>query len=330
MLASPPPLPNIPPPAMPKRTNSTFSNAEMLKKAEWNKRKKLGDGMSHSFGKTPLGNIGVFVHEKAPHERKFDSFAFLLSDEYSVSQIDSADVLSNGLDSISTLVFPGGLVADYESLLGEEGRKKICEYVYNGGGYYGVCAGAFYAGSCNYSNAVEDKKLVGVEIGFHPGLGEAKIQATSKGSEIFGCDMGVIWDVYFSNGCLFRSAYLSSTYLNFSLEAADVLAEYSTLTTNKMSLDFNKPEELRDKYKQLKEQEQEHQKISSPLFAHAQHPQIEEFSSPPAACVSGSYGLGRVLCFGPHPEGSGEDLSFVIRNCFLWLSRLPPRPQPEK
>lgn len=103
-----------------------------------------------------------------------------------MTQIDTADVLAGALVEIDTLVLPGGLVADYETSLGKdlvsglthegkEGRKTICDYIYNGGGYYGVCAGAFYAGSCNYEQADEDKRLVGAEIGFHPGLGEAKV-----------------------------------------------------------------------------------------------------------------------------------------------------------
>jgi hypothetical protein len=55
---------------------------------------------------------------QSPHERKFDSFAFLLSDEFLVQQIDASDVLADGLRAIDTLVLPGGLVADYETHLG--------------------------------------------------------------------------------------------------------------------------------------------------------------------------------------------------------------------
>jgi hypothetical protein len=105
-----------------------------------------------------------------------------------------------------------------------------------------------------------------------------------------------------------------------------VLAEYTQLNTNKMSLDFENPGELKGKYQQLKDDEKEHQTILSPSFAHAQHPQILEFTSKPAAAVCGTYGQGKVLCFGPHPEGSGDDFAHIIRNCFLWLSGVPARP----
>eukprot|EP01127_Copromyxa_protea_P015189 TRINITY_DN4330_c0_g1_i2.p1 TRINITY_DN4330_c0_g1~~TRINITY_DN4330_c0_g1_i2.p1 ORF type:complete len:345 (-),score=77.96 TRINITY_DN4330_c0_g1_i2:42-1016(-) len=308
-----------------KRSTSNFSSDEMLRRAKWNESKRKGDGMSHSYSERPLARLGIFVLEKAPHERKFDSFAFLLSDEFSVSQIDANDVFGDGLNNIDTLVLPGGLVADYESSLGKEGRKKICEFLYKGGCYYGVCAGAFYAGSCNYNLAEEDKKLVGVEIGFHPGLGEAKIQTTQSGADIFGCTNNSSWNLYFSNGCLFQTC-ASESYLDFTLQKAVVLAEYTHLNTNKMALDFSDKEDLKHKYQKLKDEEVEHQTILSPSFAHAQHPQILEFSTKPAAAVCGSYGQGRVLCFGPHPEGSGDNFALIIRNCFLWLSGLPVRP----
>jgi len=224
----PPPLPL---PSQKRPTQSrVYSTEEVIRKAEWNTKKRSGDGLSHSFAAVPLARLGIFVMEKVPHERKFDGFAFLLSDEFQVTQLDADDILSDGLQEVDTLVLPGGLVADYESKLGQDGRKKICEYIYNGGCYYGVCAGAFYAGSSNYLEAQTDKKLVGVEVGFHPGLGEATVQLTGEGSEIFGCPLLSTWDLYFSNGCLFQTC-ISDTYLSFTLPKAQVMISSSVLST---------------------------------------------------------------------------------------------------
>lgn len=57
--------------------------------------------------------------------------------------IRSKDIANNVLDSIDVVVFPGGLASDTYKCLTEKGRKKINEFVFNGGGYIGICAGAY-------------------------------------------------------------------------------------------------------------------------------------------------------------------------------------------
>ncbi len=43
------------------------------------------------------------------------------------------------------LLVPGGWVADYRTVLGEAGAARIRRFVETGGGYLGICAGAFFA-----------------------------------------------------------------------------------------------------------------------------------------------------------------------------------------
>ncbi|MCD6039078.1 MAG: Uncharacterized protein K0S27_478 [Gammaproteobacteria bacterium] len=43
------------------------------------------------------------------------------------------------------LIIPGGRSKPYYTSLSEEGNKKIMNYVKKGGGYLGICAGAYYA-----------------------------------------------------------------------------------------------------------------------------------------------------------------------------------------
>jgi len=128
--------------------------------------------------------------------------------------------------------------------------------------------------------------------------------------------------MYFSNGCLFETLS-SESYLGFTLPEPTVLAHYTSLVTNKMSLDFLDAEALEKKYALLQENQTSHQTIASPMFAHAKHPEIKKMKKP-AAAVCGNYGKGKVLCFGPHPEGSG-DTEKVMKNCFYWLSNLPTK-----
>lgn len=91
-----------------------------------------------------------------------------------------------------------------------------------------------------------------------------------------------------------------------------------------MTIDFTDATSVEEKYNLLQENESTYQSISSPMFSHAKHPKIKKIAQP-AASLCGHYGKGRVLCFGPHPEGT-HNTEKIIKNCFLWLTNLPLLP----
>jgi glutamine amidotransferase-like uncharacterized protein len=61
---------------------------------------------------------------------------------YTVITKDS--ILNSNLDRYSTLLMPGGDMWQYRDYLGANGMKKIKDYVNRGGGYLGICGGAYF------------------------------------------------------------------------------------------------------------------------------------------------------------------------------------------
>jgi glutamine amidotransferase-like uncharacterized protein len=61
--------------------------------------------------------------------------------------VTAKDILGGVLDSgeFSILVMPGGKSWKYLEELGDAGAEKIRHFVESGGGYMGICAGAYYA-----------------------------------------------------------------------------------------------------------------------------------------------------------------------------------------
>ena len=53
------------------------------------------------------------------------------------------DVCSGCLSQFTVLCVPGGFVLNYQSRLGPAGAAAIADFVRSGGGYVGVCAGAY-------------------------------------------------------------------------------------------------------------------------------------------------------------------------------------------
>lgn len=69
--------------------------------------------------------------------------------------------LDNGFDVI---VIPGGSAMTDSRLLGEVGREAIRRFVFNGGGYCGICAGAFLALKGWPSSGKVSLKLVNASV----------------------------------------------------------------------------------------------------------------------------------------------------------------------
>ena len=66
----------------------------------------------------------------------------------SVATVRGDDIKSGRLDNFDVLAWPGGYMPGYWEEVGLEGKSKIQDFVSSGGGYMGICGGAYYA--CDY------------------------------------------------------------------------------------------------------------------------------------------------------------------------------------
>ena len=64
---------------------------------------------------------------------------------FTVRDITGAEIGSGGLQGIAVLVLPGGLGHSESELMGPAGRQAVKDFLRNGGGYLGFCAGAYLA-----------------------------------------------------------------------------------------------------------------------------------------------------------------------------------------
>lgn len=75
----------------------------------------------------------------------------LLADsaDFRCLHVSAEDIRAHVLDECDLIIFPGGAAGAMARSLGEEGRAAVCEFVSGGGGYLGICGGAFLA-TANY------------------------------------------------------------------------------------------------------------------------------------------------------------------------------------
>lgn len=135
----------------------------------------------------------------------------------------------------SLIVFPGGRDVFYMKALQGEPNRRIRDYVRNGGRYFGVCAGAYYASaSINFEKGGSFEVIEPRELHFFPGeavgpalgLGEFhyKEQKGAKDAHLILSKQHFPFEEirsYYHGGCTFVQAH--------QFPNIEILAEYAEL-----------------------------------------------------------------------------------------------------
>jgi len=64
---------------------------------------------------------------------------------YTVRSVSAEFINDNGLEGFHILCIPGGDMYDYAQDISAKGKENIKAFVRNGGGYIGICGGAYFA-----------------------------------------------------------------------------------------------------------------------------------------------------------------------------------------
>lgn len=108
------------------------------------------------------------------------------------------DIRAGKLAGFHVVMFTGGSGSKQAEAIGEDGRAKVREFVEAGGGYIGICAGAYLACSgFSWGVKVLDAKTASPK--WRRGEGNVKLELTERGREVFGAPTGQ-FDVRYVNG----------------------------------------------------------------------------------------------------------------------------------
>ena len=109
-----------------------------------------------------------------------------------------AEGIQAGLDGYNVVIFTGGSGSKQAKAIGDSGREVVKKFVENGGGYIGICAGAYLAcDGFSWGLHVLDAKTPSSK--WMRGKGDVKIEFTGKGREILGLPSGQL-DIRYANG----------------------------------------------------------------------------------------------------------------------------------
>ena len=125
-----------------------------------------------------------------------------------VLPIGPEEIRAGELCHFNVVLFPGGSGSRQGESLGDVDRRRVREFVEQGGGYIGICAGAFLA-TTNWPNALNILDAKTPSTQWKRGRGVVRMDLTPEGREILGVD-AVSCEVRYHNGPIFMPAERSN------------------------------------------------------------------------------------------------------------------------
>lgn len=115
-----------------------------------------------------------------------------------VLPVGAEEINAGVLQHCNVILFPGGSGTRQGEALGNVDRRQIRNFVENGGGYVGICAGAYLA-TTNWPNSLGILDAQNYSSQWKRGRGLVRMELTPKGREILGTDQ-LCCDVRYHNG----------------------------------------------------------------------------------------------------------------------------------
>jgi glutamine amidotransferase-like uncharacterized protein len=200
-------------------------------------------------------------------------------------RVGPSDIREGALSHFDVVIFPGGSGSKQAAALGIEGRRQVCTFVERGGGFVGICAGAYLAAAnykwslkiCNYKTFCEAREIPGVgrkSMWYRGPSSTVEMELTNEGRRILGDRVGT-FPVRYHNGPIVSPANLSN------------LPDYQVLAWFRSEVAHYEP--------------QKGTMVNTP------------------AIITGAFGKGRALSISPHPESS-KDLRSMVARGIRWVS----------
>lgn len=108
---------------------------------------------------------------------------------YTVIKINANDILNKGLDRFIVLCIPGGNMYQYAQDLTQEGISEIRQFVFQGGGYIGICGGAYFTGE---SVVWQENQLPMNSLEIFPGVSQGPINEIAPYPQCTMCKVNIV------------------------------------------------------------------------------------------------------------------------------------------
>jgi len=149
-----------------------------------------------------VARVAVYDHSDGSANGPKNLMRFLTAENgFDCLRISPAEIRDGRLRDFDALVMPGGSGSLQAKKLEEKGRAEVQDFVRNGGGYIGICAGSYLASS-HYDWSLD---LINARVWdrshWARGQGTVTLGVTSPGQQVLNTDSTEV-DVYYGQGPL--------------------------------------------------------------------------------------------------------------------------------
>lgn len=111
-----------------------------------------------------------------------------VSEGFEIKTLTAEEIWDGALDKFDVLIQPGGSGSAQAKTLGAEGRKRVKQFVADGGGFIGICAGAYLASAeYSWSLGLLDAHVIDSEH-WARGQGDVELSISKVGRSALGID----------------------------------------------------------------------------------------------------------------------------------------------
>ena len=173
--------------------------------------------------------VGVFSGNGGAQTCIWEALAACsLDKDIKAQYITTSDIAAGVLDSLDAIVVPGGGGTRQYQNLGAENIRRIKEFVLNGGGAVGICAGAYlFSNTPEYSClALNGAQAIDLEHD-NRGHGIAAFALTNEGKKVFGeyAEDDTLYCMYYEGPVFVPAPDDSIQFVEFATMLSDVHEE---------------------------------------------------------------------------------------------------------
>ena len=128
--------------------------------------------------------------------------------ETSITEVSPEEIQAGVLTNYEVVIFAGGSGSKEAEAIGEIGRSNVVQFVSRGGGYVGICAGAYLC-TAGYPWSLKILNAKTVSPKWQRGRATLELELTDKGREILGTTATTL-EVIYHNGPVVSAAGLEN------------------------------------------------------------------------------------------------------------------------
>jgi glutamine amidotransferase-like uncharacterized protein len=186
-----------------KRIVNTFAIAVGVLLTLWPDEGHAGENATDARTQDGPVQVAVFQDEGVGPSAE-DLIEALLNNQkerFEVQRISGEQIREGGLDGFDVLIHPGGSGSKQGRALGEKGRKRVTDFVRQGGGFLGVCGGCYLAtNDYTWSLGLIDARCLD-RMHWARGTGTVTLQLSPAATRFFG-NTGDEVEIHYGQGPL--------------------------------------------------------------------------------------------------------------------------------